>query len=136
MTLLLFHGTEILGFLAGIALGISLVVGILAWILLRPPVRAFIPATIYLSLAIIACVGFTLIDRPGIDFLPDANYFLMLPVALCFPWSLLTIILSGYFDQDLGSGPMILGAFFNSFVIYSLGKLAKRRLDTKLSSIK
>ena len=128
--LLLFHGTEILSFMAGALLGIAVLPGILIWVFLRPPTRPAVPALIYLLLAFASCTIFMIADGLSASSPVEPSILLLFPVAVCFPWSVILVVLGGMLDVDLGMFPLFLGAFFNAAIIYWVGKYARRRLDS------
>ena len=130
MTFLLFHGTEILSFMAGIVLGIAALPGIFIWVLNRPPAKPARPAILYFLLAVSSCTFFMIADHLNSDSLPDASVLLMLPVAVCFPWSVMIVVLSGVLDVDLGMGTLFLGGVLNAVLSYWVAKFARRRLDS------
>jgi hypothetical protein len=129
MPLLLFHGTEILSFLAGALLGIAVLPGIFIWIFSRPPTKPAVPAILYLLLAVASCTIFMFADSLNADSPVDPSILLLLTVAVCFPWSIILVILSGILGVDLGMGTLFLGAVLNAIFIYWIAKIARRRLD-------
>ena len=127
MFLLLFHGTEILGFLAGVVLGGIGFLSIFAWLLNSPPRRPVVPAVVYLALASGAYLCFLFVEAQNSELLPDAGFFLALPHAFLFPWSVVSLILFEYLNVDSGEGGIVAGAPINALLIYAVGKWARRR---------
>lgn len=131
--ILLFHGTEILGFLAGLAVGFIGLVGAFIWLISRPPERPVVPAFVYLVVFFGIYGIFLVVDSLTIDSVPDASLFFLLVLnTLCFPWSLLWVLLANYgvnFDHYL-----LVGGFVNALLIYATSMLARRHEDKVFSS--
>lgn len=81
MTLLLFNGEEILGFMAGAGLGCIGFVSMVLWLSIRPPSQPILPAVVYFLLASV----------PATIFLSDDGYVLLLGVIVSAPWSILFV---------------------------------------------
>lgn len=126
MTLLLFHGTEIVLLFAGVGLGAVILLTLLIVIFTRPNRFPIIPASIYLVIALASCLSFLLDEYRSGTFLDD-GYLLVLPVALCFPWSLMTVILATFYETNLGVFPFLLGASVNAVILYIVGRIFQAR---------
>jgi len=67
------------------------------------------------------------LDSPPLD----AGFAALLPVAVCFPWSLVLIILGTFLDVNLGESAILVGAALNAILIYCVAKFARRRADQR-----
>lgn len=123
--ILLLHGTEILGFIASLAIGFVGLAGVVIWLLSRPPERPVVPAIVYLVVFFGIYGIFLVVDSSTIDSVADAPlFFLIVLNTLCFPWSLIWLLLASYgvsFDHYL-----LIGGFVNALLIYCGSKLARR----------
>lgn len=133
MPLLLFHGTEILGFMAGIGLGLVGWVFMLNLLLNRPPRQPLILVVGYLVLAIGAYYFFWTIEQnPGRA--SDPGLFLVIPWAFCFPWSFLlfVVLVTGTLPEALlqyASYVLPVGIALNAILIFITAKVGHRRVE-------
>lgn len=125
MTLLFFHGGEILGFFAGVVAGFAVWAAILSLLFIRPPRNPVVPAVIY----------FVVASLPGMLFLfsTDLNMLQLILVWMAiFPWSLIFVLLAAFFDLDIGNSAALVGALLNAVLFYVIGRTARWRMDLKI----
>lgn len=128
MTLLFFHGTEILAFFAGLGLGAVGMVSLLIWLFVRPPRIPIVPAVIYSIAATISCVAL-FVEPANTETALDRGYLLTPPTAFCFPWSFLVILIASFAIADVGKGWFLVSVAINAFPIYGIGRVARGRAE-------
>jgi hypothetical protein len=126
MALLFFHGSEVLGLVGGVGLGLVGSVSLILWLLYSPPKNPLLPSILYAVCAILIGVWFLVFD--------DTLGFL-LTVAIAFPWSLLVVFAATFLNLDGVSFSMPVGALLNAAFIFVLGSFAKRTQDRNEESI-
>lgn len=120
MTLLFFHGSEVLGLVGGLGLGFVGSVLVVLLLLYSPPRNPLLQAAVYAFVAILTIAWFQVFD--------DTLGFLF-AIAIGFPWSLFSVFLATFLNLDLGNLGITLGAMLNAMLIYVIGSSAKRSLN-------
>ena len=118
MPLLLLHGTEILGLLAGTLVGLIVFPAVILWLWSHPPRMPLVPTIFYLLLASIAFIAFQIDDN---------GYFLLLAYIVSLPWSIILVLVTAFFEIDIATMGFLIASAINALLIYGTGTLAKRR---------
>jgi len=103
---------------------------LLLWLWFRPPRSPILPAALYLLASTASGIAFVYVENLSSPPL-DAAFVLSLPVAFCFPWSLVVIIRGTFLDVNLGESAILAGAALNAILIYCVAKFARRRADQR-----
>lgn len=114
MSLLFFHGEEILILLAGACVGLALFAVMMVWASFGPA-RSWTVPIVYLVIGMAISLAEIFTDS-----------FLGLSVMFAFPWSLLLLTLSTVIDQDIGLIWFIPSIVVNAALVYLVARYQSR----------